>query len=83
MAQPDRMVLEQFEHLCHQVSNPLMVISGQAYLLDRAIRRLPHLPEHECTQLTADLAHISNAVRSMAADMDAYREKLTELEGPP
>jgi nitrogen-specific signal transduction histidine kinase len=82
MAQPDPTVTEQFEHLCHHVSNPLMVISGHAYLLDLAIRRLPHLPEHECAQLIADLAEISLSVRNMAAQLDAYRETLIESEGP-
>jgi nitrogen-specific signal transduction histidine kinase len=82
MAQPDPTVLEQFEHLCHQVSNPLMIISGHAYLLDLAIRRLPHLPEQECAELIADLAQITRSVRSMAAQLDAFRETLVEPESP-
>jgi nitrogen-specific signal transduction histidine kinase len=83
MAEPDPPPLEQFEHLCHQVSNPLMIIAGHAYLLERAVRRLPDLPDHECEQLITELAQITQTVRSMATQLDTHREMLIESEGQP
>lgn len=75
---PDRNSLVAFEQLCHEVSNPLMIISGHTYLLVKEIRRLPHLPEPECERLIADLISIAEAVTTMASQLDAYRETLAD-----
>lgn len=73
---PDPPTIAAFEQLCHEVSNPLMVISGHTYILTKEIHRLPHLPAHECELLIKELANISQAVETMARYLDNYREDL-------
>jgi hypothetical protein len=60
-----------------------MIISGHAYLLRKEIHRLPHLPNHECELLMAELTHITQAVETMAAHLDAYREDLIDSAEDP
>lgn len=80
---PDPSRLIAFEQLCHEVSNPLMIISGNAYLLSKMIRRLPHLPDHECAYLLTELTAIVNAVEVMATHLEVYREGLVDgLDNP-
>ncbi|MFN8677627.1 MAG: hypothetical protein U0Z70_14725 [Thermomicrobiales bacterium] len=76
MSRPAAEILETFEQFCHDLGNPLMVISGHAQLLHRAVERLPDLPEAERVALLAGLLAVAQDVRAMAVRMDAWYEAL-------
>ena len=78
MNSPENPTLERFEQLCHDVSNPLMVIWGQAYLLERRVGSLQELPPAECARIVAELAHIAQSVEHMARVLERYRGALSE-----
>jgi hypothetical protein len=72
-----RTSIAQLEQVGHDIGNQLMVISGQAQLLERRIARMPTLPDDERARVLADLAHLARAVRTLAAQLDTYREAAT------
>ena len=80
MPPPDPELLEAFEQLCHEVSNPLMVVSGHAHLLERYVDRIPGLSEAERHQILAALASIKGNVQTAVSLMDQERGQLTEAE---
>lgn len=80
---PSPAPLDQFEQLCHDMGNALMIISGRAHLLERRIARTHALPEHERARLIADLEHIARATHAMVNLLAAYREALEQAEGVP
>ena len=51
-----------FDQLCHELKNPLMVIRGRAQLVERAIQRTAELPEAERLRILHSLAAIDAAV---------------------
>lgn len=51
-----------FDQLCHDLKNPLMVIRGRAQLVERSILRIADLPEAERMRILNGLAAIDAAV---------------------
>lgn len=51
-----------FDQLCHDLKNPLMVIRGRAQLVERAVQRTAELPEAERMRILNGLAAIDAAV---------------------
>lgn len=51
-----------FDQLCHDLKNPLMVIRGRAQLVGRAIQRTTELPEAERLRILKSLAVLDEAV---------------------
>lgn len=78
MSPPDRTSLEAFEQLCHEVNNPLMVVSGHAHLLERYILRLSNISEVERDHLLAELFSIKGSVQATVQLMDQERERLAD-----
>jgi signal transduction histidine kinase len=60
---PTSMACESdFDQLCHDLKNPLMVIRGRAQLVERAVQRTAELPEAERMRILNGLAAIDAAV---------------------
>jgi nitrogen-specific signal transduction histidine kinase len=60
---PNAMACESdFDQLCHDLKNPLMVIRGRAQLVERAVQRTAELPEAERMRILNGLAAIDAAV---------------------
>ena len=51
-----------FDQLCHDLKNPLMVIRGRAQLVERTIQRTTGLPEAERLRILKSLAVLDEAV---------------------
>jgi nitrogen-specific signal transduction histidine kinase len=51
-----------FDQLCHDLKNPLMVIRGRAQLVERAIQRTTELPDAERVRILNSLAVLDDAV---------------------
>jgi hypothetical protein len=47
MPRSDADALVTFEQFCHELGNPLMIISGQSFLVHRRVEQLSHLQEEE------------------------------------
>ena len=58
------------DQLRHDLKTPLTVISGQAQLLARAIRRAPSLNDEDRTRLLAGVTTVESAVREMVVAID-------------
>ncbi len=82
MSSPSPAVLETFEQLCHEVSNPLMVVSGHAHLLERYVLRLAGISDMERNQLLAALALIKGNVQAAVVLMDEERWRLADEDEP-
>jgi len=78
MSPPDDTVLEDFEQLCHEVSNPLMVVSGHAHLLERYVLRLTNISDVERNQLLVELGSIKGNVQAAVLLLDQERWRLTD-----
>jgi len=59
-----------FDQLCHELKNPLMVIRGRAQLVERAIQRNTELPEAERARILHSLAAIEAAVLGIVGLID-------------
>jgi K+-sensing histidine kinase KdpD len=57
--------LDPLDRLRHDLRSPLTTILGRAYLLARAVRRAPALPEDERARLLTGVAAIEMAVATM------------------
>lgn len=77
MSPPYDTDLEAFEQLCHEVSNPLMVVSGQAHLLERYVLRLTNVSDVERHLLLVELGSIKGSVQAAVLLMDRERWRLT------
>ena len=82
MSPQDDTVLETFEQLCHEVSNPLMVVSGHAHLLERYVLRLTNISDAERDQLLIELGSIKGNVQAAVLLMDQERWRLTDEDDP-
>lgn len=80
MSPPDPTPFETFEQLCHDVSNPLMVVSGHAHLIERYVLRLTDLPDGERAQIMAELALLKANVHEAVLLLNQQR-RLLEDEG--
>jgi nitrogen-specific signal transduction histidine kinase len=78
MSPPHSTVRESFEQLCHEVSNPLMIVAGHAHLLERYVLRLGSISDVERDQLLMDVASIKGNVQSAVRLMDQERGRLTD-----
>lgn len=78
MSPPDDTVLDTFEQLCHEVSNPLMVVSGHAHLLERYVLRLRNVSDDGRKQLLDELGSIKGNVQDAVLLMDRERWRLTD-----
>jgi K+-sensing histidine kinase KdpD len=68
--------LDPLDRLRHDLRSPLTTIHGRAYLLARAVRRAPSLPEDERARLLTGVAAIETAVATMVVvieDIDGDR----------
>jgi nitrogen-specific signal transduction histidine kinase len=77
MSPLSRSAFETFEQLCHEVSNPLMVVSGHTHLLERYVLHLAGLSNGERDQLLVELASIKGHVRAAVLLMEQERWRLT------
>jgi nitrogen-specific signal transduction histidine kinase len=82
MSPPDDTMLDTFEQLCHEVSNPLMVVSGHAHLLERYVLRLRNISDVERKQLLDELGSIKGNVQDAVLLMDRERWRLTDEDIP-
>jgi hypothetical protein len=82
MSPPEDTELESFEQICHEVSNPLMVVSGHAHLLERYVLRLTNISEAERHQLLVELGSIKGNVQAAVLLMDQERWRLTDEADP-
>jgi hypothetical protein len=73
MSPPDDTDLETFEQLCHEVSNPLMVVSGHAHLLERYVLRLTNISDVERNLLLLELGSIKGSIQAAVLLMDRER----------
>ena len=76
MSRPADDTLETFEQFCHDLGNPLMIISGHAQLLHRAVERLPDLSEPVRVELLTELLAMAQDDRGMAAQMETRSNAL-------
>ncbi len=83
MSLPEPTALEAFELLCHEVSNPLMVVSGHAHLLERDVLRLTSISDVERNQLLVDLASITGNLQAAVLLMEQERWRLTNEDELP
>jgi K+-sensing histidine kinase KdpD len=68
--------LDPLDRLRHDLRSPLTTIHGRAYLLARAVRRAPSLPEDERARLLTGVAAIETAGATMVVvieDIDGDR----------
>jgi hypothetical protein len=77
MSPPEKTFMANFEQLCHDISNPLMVVSGNAHLLERHIQRLEGISGAERDHLMAELADVKKHVQAAVSLMDHERRRVT------
>ena len=87
MSPPENTLLATFEQLCHDISNPLMVVSGNVHLLERQVLRFRGISDVERDHLMTELAAIKKQVQAAVLLMDHERQRVTEeadagLEAP-
>lgn len=83
MTRPDPDPLSTFEQFCHEFGNPLMIISGQAFLVHRRVERLPHLPGDERAALLSGLAEMAQMVTIMAVQLECYHAAVADERNIP
>ena len=76
MSPPDHTIHEEFEQLCHEVSNPHMVASGHAHLLERYVLGLTSIAGVEREQLMMNLASIKGNVQAAVLLMEEERWRI-------
>jgi maltooligosyltrehalose trehalohydrolase len=78
MSPPENTLLANFEQLCHDISNPLMVVSGNAHLLERQIQRITGISETERDYLMTELSDMKKHVQAAVSLMDHERRRVAD-----